>query len=266
MGPGNGPGLNYFDYPYAAVPIGDQLLVLSSFRGAIYSYDIATLKLNSVLVRPTNAWTAADSAPDTRLGLGWKAYVNLGGQPFNFAGHSLLPGYGHLHDSNDLSPVFRTPDVGTLFNRSMLHYFIQVTRLDGAPLLVSSANGVALLLVTSSSGDVVVPLTLGAGAKDTNGMVDAWVVGEAMLADGYPVNTEPLRRQRDEFFRRLSTLEEIRSRRAVTEAEVLTVYATPEGGVPVSDNGPVSAVTDERLAKSFASAPGKVFWANGASV
>jgi len=166
---GNGPTYGRFNYPYAAVPIPGGLVILSTNRRHIVVLDPEGTNVLQEFRFDENLWPATSGEV---FGRNWLGYIGVGATPIRVGGRLFFPGYGHLHPVA-AGPIFRLPDIDTLYNLNEYIYFVQtVSAGDGRDLVFSSSSRTLLEVVTRPGLPVMllshkIPL-------------DSWVVGSAI--------------------------------------------------------------------------------------
>ncbi|MBS3186399.1 hypothetical protein JIQ88_15650 [Pseudomonas sp. PCH44] len=169
---GNGPAHNLLNYPYASVPDGDELIVLSSMRGGLF-----VLKQNDFGV--VNKYSfAQEKWPDSAkklpiFGQQWNNYQDMSGYTLKVAGQDYRLGFGLLDPVGEGS-VFKVPDTASLFNPGSYIYFVQGYTSEKVNLLFSSSS-TTLLGLSAKEGrpSILVPKVIN---------IDSWKIDDNLVS------------------------------------------------------------------------------------
>lgn len=147
---GNGPTYKRFNYPYAAVKIDDEVVVLSSMRGHILFLDADARYIKEEMVVDRERWHDLTISDDI-FGHGWSDYVNNASDArLSINGVRYKLGYAHLHPV-DGGPVLRVPDTYTMLNPGAYLYFLQGLESQDVSAFFSS-SGTQLLVAAHRRG------------------------------------------------------------------------------------------------------------------
>ncbi|WP_165671192.1 YncE family protein [Metapseudomonas otitidis] len=173
---GNGPSDELFNYPYAAIPVGDELMVLSSMRGDILFLDASNM---SVIERfsfsPQRRWPKNMSGSEVPVfGRGWDGYIDNSGQSITISGAEYKAGFGNFYPVKPSGSVLSVPDSGGLLNPGAYIYFIQAYSLSGVDLFFSSSSS-TLFGIFREEGypEFMMPIAID---------LDSWVVNGFLIS------------------------------------------------------------------------------------
>ncbi|WP_411959337.1 PQQ-binding-like beta-propeller repeat protein [Pseudomonas sp. s4] len=169
---GNGPAHNLLNYPYASVPDGDELIVLSSMRGSLVFLKQKDMSLTEKYSLNKEQWPeSAQQLPV--FGKGWDNYRDKSGYAVKIAGKDYGLGFGQLYPVGE-GAVYNVPDTGSLFNPGAYIYFMQGYTSGKVSLLFSSSS-TTLLAINSKEGrpSILLPKFIG---------IDSWKVGDALVS------------------------------------------------------------------------------------
>lgn len=169
---GNGPAHNLLNYPYAAVPDGDDLIVLSSMRGSMFVLKQEDMSVERKYSFSEEKWPESAKALPI-FGQGWSDYKDMSGYVMKVAGGDYRLGFGLLYPVGAGS-VLKIPDTGSLFNPASYIYFAQGYTSGDVGLLFSSSSSTMLgLLSREGLPTVLVP-------KVVN--VDSWRINDDLVS------------------------------------------------------------------------------------
>ncbi|MBI2791920.1 MAG: hypothetical protein HYX61_08175 [Gammaproteobacteria bacterium] len=144
---GNGPSYRWLNYPYAALPISTDLIILSSMRGNILFLEKSGSTVKESLIFFKDDWPSEASSSEY-FGEGWDGYINEVGPRIRIHNEEYKLGYGHLHPVKNKGPILRIPDINTLFNLDEYMYFLQGAHGKvGVNLFFSSSSGTLIGVV-----------------------------------------------------------------------------------------------------------------------
>ncbi|APC19595.1 hypothetical protein BLL42_28195 (plasmid) [Pseudomonas frederiksbergensis] len=184
---GNGPSENLFNYPYAAVPVDGELMVLSSMRGEILFLNSDDMDVSERLSFSEERWSKPEAGETKSIpvfGQEWKGYVDMSEFSVKLRGEAYRLGFGNLSPKKS-GPVLNIPDSGSLFNTGAYIYFLQGYTESDVDIIFSSSSQ-TLLGVVHKDGypDVLIPRLID---------LDSWKVGESLVSGiGKSVNFERL--------------------------------------------------------------------------
>lgn len=121
---GNGPSYEWMNYPYAAVPIKNGMVILSSMRGSIILLNENASRIRKNFVSMRDYWPKLDYSKDI-FGAGWKGYVHVNGPIVKVRGTEYRLGFSHLHPILNGTPILRLPNSRSLYNLAAYIYFLQ---------------------------------------------------------------------------------------------------------------------------------------------
>lgn len=175
---GNGPAENLFNYPYSAIPVGDELMVLSSMRGQILFVNPNNMVVGQKFSFADEKWPVVDSKKmnyEPVFGVAWKGYIDMSGFTVRIDEEHYRLGFGNLNPQKQ-APVFQIPNSGGLFNTNSYMYFLQGYTGGNVDLIFSSSS-TTLLGVAHKPGfpDVLVPKLIA---------LDSWKVGSQLVSGG----------------------------------------------------------------------------------
>lgn len=242
---GNGPAENLFNYPYAAVPVGGELMVLSSMRGEIFFLNSNNMDVSEKLSFSEERWQTPEAGETESFlvfGREWKDYVDMSGFSVRLRGEAYRLGFGNLNPKLP-GPIFKIPDSGGLFNPGAYIYFLQGYTEGGVDIVFSSSSQ-ALLGVVHKDGypDALIPRLID---------LDSWRVGKSLVSgSGKSIKFErisnDLKEVAGKYYRRLDDIGWI------DKSALYTLFAFSELGLDYDQ-----FLT--RLDKVFATAGGREF-------
>lgn len=173
---GNGPAENLFNYPYAALPVDGELMVLSSMRGEIFFLNSKGMYVKEKLSFLEERWPKPEPSKIESLpifGREWEGYVDKSDLNVTLRGEAYQLGFGNLNPRAS-GPVFKIPDIGSLFNPGSYMYFLQ-GHTEGDTDIIFSSSSQALIGVVHKDGhpDVLIPRRI-----DN----DSWKVGKLLVS------------------------------------------------------------------------------------
>jgi hypothetical protein len=191
---GNGPSEALFNYPYAAVSTGAEVVVLSSMRGEIIFLDPQTMKATEKYAFAQRHWP--NSVASSIFGGGWVAYEDMSEFAVRVAGSQYKIGFGNLHSVAG-EKVLKIPNSGSVFNPGSYIYFLQGDVAGDVDLLFSSSSTTLIGVVHRDNyPDVLVPRRIA---------MDSWAVnGDLVAGSGNPaeLNTvsEEIKARADNYY------------------------------------------------------------------
>lgn len=169
---GNGPAQNLLNYPYAAVPNGKELIVLSSMRGSILFLNQKNMDVAEKFSFAKEHWPGS-SAVLPVFGGDWSNYEDMSGFSMKLAGRDYRLGFGNLHPLEG-GAVFKVPDISSLFNPSNYIYFMQGYSAGNVGLMFSSSTWTLLATVSKPGNpDILLPKFIS---------IDSWKVGDNLVS------------------------------------------------------------------------------------
>ena len=181
---GNGPTLKLFNYPYAAIPVGDEIIVLSALRVHILFLD-SDLKIRDSYILHENAWPDVVPVP---FGRGWDGYIDKSpSDELIMLGKTFRPGFCHLHGKTE-NELFFITDYNGLYGSGSYFYFTQARQLGDVAMFFSSS---ARVVLTVHERKNLPPLMLRSTIP-----VDAWLTENAIISHSGEVITLPALRDK----------------------------------------------------------------------
>jgi len=171
---GNGPSENLFNYPYAAIPFGNDIAIMQSQRKEVLFISRKEFSISERFYFLENKWPE-QRADSLIFGRGWEGYQDFSGNNVRILDDFYRLGFGGLHALTGRR-ILKMPDVGTLFNDSAYVYFLQAHNSEDLSVLWSSGSRSAYGVARMRDGlNILVP-------KRIN--LDSWLVGETVVSEG----------------------------------------------------------------------------------
>jgi DNA-binding beta-propeller fold protein YncE len=175
----NGPAHSNYAMPYAAIPIGKRLIVLSTFANAIHVIDVAAHRLSHVVTPAPASWSRPLPDANRVFETSWRGYQRIDGVEVATTNNAFVPSYGFLlvklPDQQGKRARLELPKPPSPFNRAGVHYFIDAVPIADIGAVVFSLNNPVGMAV-SPRGDIVVPVVIG---------INCWrLAGEIECPDG----------------------------------------------------------------------------------
>jgi len=170
---GNGPSYSLFNYPYAAIPFGNEIAIMQSMRREILFISASDFSVTERFYFGGEEirWPAQSSLPV--FGGSWEGYRDFSGNDIHVLGEAWRLGFGNVHAVKD-GRVLRIPDTGTLFNPNEYIYFLQGYGRENISILFSSSAQSLLGIVKARNGiDLLIPKTINP---------DSWLVGGRIVS------------------------------------------------------------------------------------
>ena len=167
---GNGLGSHYFNYPYTAKVLGDEVWISSAFRPEIVVLDRKTLKsIRRYFLRPT----IVRGEYKEPFGVGWDGYINKRpGDIIHLLGKKYQLGFAQIHHPEN---IFYLPFPGTLYCPILRHmYMLQYHIENDVTFLWSSSLPYIYMLVADKSGRY-------ASLWVKEATVDSWKDGDCIV-------------------------------------------------------------------------------------
>jgi len=169
---GNGPSAMLFNYPYAAVPVGNEIVVMQSMRSEIVFLSADNFSVTERFYLNDPRWPA-QSKKLPIFGGQWRGYEDFSGNVVQVGEGAFRLGFGSLNSLNH-DMIIRVPDVGSPFNNGGYMYFLQEYSRENVSTIFSSSSDNIIALVKIPNGiTVLIP-----------GMIkkDSWVFGDVLLS------------------------------------------------------------------------------------
>lgn len=193
---GNGMGHRYFNYPYTAKVLDDEVWISSAFRPEIVVLDRKTLKgLRRYFWRPT----IARGEHKEPFGVGWEGYINKRPEDvIELLSKKYQLGFAQIHHADN---IFYLPFPGTLYCPWMRHmYMLQYHIENNVTFIWSSSLQYVYMLVADQSGRY-------ASLWVREITVDSWKDGDSIITQKERLKFADLARQALDNDRKLKELQ-----------------------------------------------------------
>ncbi|MFK7973294.1 MAG: hypothetical protein AB8B66_00275 [Rickettsiaceae bacterium] len=261
---GNGPTFKFFNYPYAAVPIDDELFVLSAFKGNIivmdhnksqvkeswhfgkpkWTYDLAVDESKYPMIQRWSKYTDTESKKDP---------LRIGSNYYYLSYATLLPSGKNwitLNITKTSPPKLLLSESVTSFIDEYM-YFLQNINLENQwDLLISSSTESAIAISQSLPNEttIILPYSLKC--------LDVWVNENELVGPYGVLDKQQIVKKLNKSKEKILSLHNSIGYIPFLELIQILSQTSP---MPIKDTDSVTEQAVEKLNRSFATDAGQKF-------
>jgi len=265
---GNGPTFKFFNYPYAAALIDNELFVLSAFKGNILVLDYNKMQVKEAWHFGKTKWKYALTVDESRYPMikKWDEYIDMGSKenPLQIGDKKYFLSYARLRPSSSYPnwiprlikgkyPVLDLIEISTMFVGEYMYFLQNINLQNQWNLIISSATQSAIAISQHLANEV--PMVLPYALKS----VDVWV-NENELVSPYGILEKDLIVNQLNLSKRM--ILDLYNSIGYIPLQELVWILSQTGSYPLNGIDKVTDQDKQKLRLSFSTIAGQEFFDN----